>query len=227
MIEELLRKHNGFYHRDMWPKRNSKYLQPAAYSRRSSTFIDREFQLRFSKYVLIFALTSTFIFVLPLLYFSNQNYSIFFDLADLLNPDLARYIAKERMGFNVAFAVTLIANICFWLVFSKRMTAKIVGPLKIMRNHIRLLSRGDFTLPPVKLRDDDEFKELVSTYNYLYSLLKARNEKELHSLHELKKAITNPIARELIAGMIEERQNRINVSNDEPRAEARDSRHVS
>ena len=211
----------------MLPKPESKYLQPAAYTRRGTSFIDREFQLKYTRYILSMALISTVIFLLPVFYFSNQNYTIFYKLADLMNPELANYIAREKLGFNIVFAAAFFGNIAFWAIFSKNMTAKIAGPAKILRNHIRLLSRGDFTLSPVRLREDDEFKELINTYNYLYTLLKTQNERELKDLDKVYDSITNPIAHALIGQMIDERRQRINASNDEPHVATRDSLHAS
>lgn len=192
----------------MLSKGKPKYLQPAAYSQRKSTFIDRQFQLKYTRYILGMATVSALIFLAPTLYFINQNYSIFMQLTDELSPGLAAYIAREQFSFNLTFSVLFIANFVFWAVFSNKMTAKIAGPAKILRNHIRLLSRGDFTLAPVHLRDDDEFKELVNTYNYFYTLLKVQNERELHELKKVREAMSNPVAKELITNLIQEREQR-------------------
>lgn len=227
MIEELSSKHNGIYNTSMLPKPETKYLQPAAYRRQNSSFIDRDFQLKYTRYILGMALVSTAIFLLPVFYFSNQNYSIFFKLADLMNPELANYIARERLGFNIIFSAVFLGNLAFWAIFSKKMTAKIAGPAKILRNHIRLLSRGDYTRAPVRLREDDEFKELINTYNYLYTLLKVQNERELKELDNIHGSITNPIAHKLIGQMIDERKHRLKTSSGEPHAEAHDSLHAS
>lgn len=225
---------------------HSNYLQPSAYSRRSTSYVDRDFQLKYTKYILTVAIVSAAAFLLPSFLLANQNYDIFLDLADLLNPDLAHYIAKERWTLNLVFAATFVANIVFWFVFSKKMTAKIAGPAKILRNHIRLFSRGDFTLPPVRLRDDDEFKELISAYNYLFTLLQVQNQRELEELKKIQAAISNPLALDLITQMIDDRDQRLqpaandsspsnlgtilnnaSASTDEGPAATRGSRHAS
>lgn len=234
MIEELCRKNNGIYNEVMWGQRNFKYLQPSAYTRRATTYVDRQFQLKYTRYILGMAIVSAVVFLLPALYFSNQNYVIFYQLADLLSPQLTSYIAKERIGFNVVFMAAFIGNAVFWIIFSKKMTAKIAGPAKILRNHIRLLSRGDFTMKPIRLRESDEFKELINTYNYFYALLQAQNKKELEELEAVHASIANPLAHELIGRMIHERALRLNqnlasstFSNGEPPSASLYSRHVS
>jgi hypothetical protein len=193
----------------MWSPQKSKYLQPSAYSRRSTTFIDRDFQLKYTRLTLAIAVASSLLFLLPIFLFANQNYTIFYKLADLMNPALADYISRERIGLNISFVAAFVGNLVFWVIFSKKMTAKIAGPAKILRNHIRLLSRGDFSLPLVRIREDDEFKELINTYNYLYTLLKVQSERELSELKRVESAITNPIAKNLIESMIDERVQRL------------------
>jgi len=214
----------------MWSPRNAKYLQPSVYSKRSTSYVDKDFQLKYTRYILTVAAFSILAFLIPAFYYSNQNYDIFFKLSDMLNPDLAHYIAKERLNFNVLFFITLVANMIFWFIFSKNMTAKIAGPAKILRNHIRLLSRGDFSLPPVRLRDDDEFKELVNTYNYLFTLMRVQNQRELEDLKRILPAVTNPIAKELVKNMMDERAMRLDPtssSRSEELVASPDSRHAS
>lgn len=199
----------------MWSK-DRKHLQPAAYSRRSSKYVDRDFQLRYTKYILTVAVVSCAVFLFPVFYFSNQNYQLFFDLADLMNPKLSQYIARERIGFNVFFIISFACSLLFWTVLSRKMTAKIAGPAKILRNHIRLFSRGDFSMTPVRVRDDDEFKDLINAYNYLYTLLKVQSERELQSLKKIQGAVTNPLARELILDMIHDRESRLSGRSNAP-----------
>lgn len=172
------------------------------------------------------ATLSILFFVVPTYYFAHENYEIFFRLADLMNPELAYYIEREKWGLNLAFMACLMANIIFWGIFSKKMTAKIAAPIKLLRNHIRYLSRGDLSLPILRMREDDEFKELISSYNYLYSILKTQSERDLANLTKINESLTNPMAKELIQTMIYERQTRLNAPCAEPAA-SRDSLHAS
>lgn len=193
----------------MRSKLNSNTIPPAAYSQRSSRFIDRDFQMKFTRYIFIVSILSSLVFLIPTMYFINQNYDIFIGLADTFAPDIANHIASERFGFNIVFPVLFLANIAFWLIYTKNMTAKIVGPAKILRNHLRLLTRGDYTLPPVQLRDDDEFKDLIQTYNYFYSLMRVQNEKELSDLKKVQAKVGDPISQGLLQKIIHEREQRV------------------
>lgn len=193
----------------MWSKQKTvANVPPAAYSQRMSKYIDRDFQIKFTKYILIVAVVSGMAFLIPTLYFINQNYDIFVNLADSFSPDIADHIAREQVGFNLIFSIFFFANIIFWVVFTRNMTAKIVGPAKILRNHLRLLSRGDLSLPPVKIREDDEFQELVQTYNYFYSLIRVQNERELTELKKVKEQVINPTAHQMLQKIIKDREDR-------------------
>ena len=171
----------------MWPLRELKHLQPATYSRRSSSYVDRDFQERITRYLIGLSAISSLLFLLPALYFTNQNYSIFVDLADLNNPALSNYLFRERVGINVIFIVAFLTQAVFWYFFTKKMTEKIAAPAKVLRNHIRIASRGDFSLLPVKIREGDEFKDLINSYNYFYKLLQSQYLREIeeHQAHQL------------------------------------------
>jgi len=220
----------------MWSARSHKHkhLQPSAYSRRTSNYVDRVFQLRYTQYILTMAIISTTLMLIPVFYFTNQNYNLFLDLSDLLNPSVSNYISREKVGLNVFLGMMFIASCLFWYILSRRMTAKIAGPAKILRNHIRMISRGDYSINAVRTRDDDEFKDLINAYNYLYALLKVQTERDLQSLEKINSAITNPITKELVNELILERKNKLGPAgkNLNPLisaapAELHDSRHVS
>ncbi len=220
----------------MLPQQDSHYLQPSGYTRRNSGFIDREFQLKYTRYLLWMSGLIALVFLLPPFYYCFQNYGIFIRLADLNDPRLAHFLISERFYLVVYFGVAALAQFGFWIVFSRRMSAKIVGPAKLLRNHIRLVSRGDFSLPALRIRDDDEFKDLIGSYNYFYSLLKTQYERELEDLNNLKKMTTNAGALDLIKEMTEVRAKRLgqiplnpnDLANSlEGPATSRDSRHAS
>lgn len=223
----------------MWFFRGHEHKQPNAYLRRTTTYIDRDFQLRHTRYILLVALLSAGVFLLPIFIIANQNYALFMKLADFMSPSIAKYIAKEQLQLNVLFAFTFLAYGIFWISFGKKMTAKLAGPIKVLRNHLHLLSRGDYTLDTIRIREDDEFKELINSYNNLYSLLKVQNQRDLQMLHSIISEVTNPVVRQLLSDMIEERQKRIHpnptpppssnpifLSGEEPSA-VHDSRRVS
>lgn len=197
----------------MLANRNFQHLQSSAYTVRSSRYIHHEFQVKFTKYIMGIIAFTTVLFLLPAFYFSNQNYEIFRELAETTQSGIASYLFREQILFNVILFTAFICNIAFWYIFTLRLTAKIVGPIKILRNHIRMLSRGDYSQPLITLRDEDEFKEVIGSYNYFYTLLKAQTESELKELNELKKYITNPAALDIIRHLASDREKRLGQQN--------------
>ncbi len=222
----------------MWPLRELKYLQPATYTRRTSAYVDRDFQERITRYLIGLSTLSSVLFLLPALYFTNQNYSLFLDFADISSPQLAPYLMRERVGLNVIFILAFLVQVVFWYVFTKKMTEKIAAPAKVLRNHLRIASRGDFSLAPVRIREGDEFKDLINSYNYFYKLLQSQYLRELEDLKRIKAGETNPASLKILDQLIEERALRLNLPDELPYrimsslhgeapAKPRGSRHVS
>lgn len=203
----------------MWFHRRQTYNHSQAYMKRVGAFVDQHFQLRYTRYVFTVAILSAFLFLLPMLFFTNQNYGLFIKLSDLMSPDLAKYLAKEQFQLNLIFALTLIAYGIFWFSLGKKITAKIAGPAKVLRNHIRQFGRGNYAQDVIRIREDDEFKDLINTYNYFVTLLKAQNERELETLRTVLSTITNPVAHELILALITEREMRLAQKPDDGRSE--------
>lgn len=200
----------------MWPLRELRYLQPATYTRRASPYVDRDFQERITRYLIGLSMVSSVLFLLPALYFTNQNYSIFLNFADTSSPNLSGYLMRERVGLDVVFALSFIAQLAFWYVFTRKLTEKIAAPAKILRNHLRIASRGDFSLAPIRIREGDEFKDLINSYNYFYKLLQTQYRREIDDLKRIKEGETNPASLKIIDQLIEERALRLNLDEELP-----------
>lgn len=197
----------------MWNPKRLEHLQPNTYMRRSSTFVDRHFQLKYSQRSFWIATISSCIVTLPLIYILNQNYSLLRDLAYDVAPSLLKHLEREQFFLNLILVATFIGHLVFIKIFSTKMSAKIVGPLKKMRNHLRLLSRGEYSAPPLKVRDDDEFQDLVQSFNYFYSGLQEQTQRELLRLLESRKLSKHPILSDHLDHMIEEKTMQLNLQS--------------
>lgn len=217
----------------MWSVRRPEQLQSSAYSRRETSFIDRDFQLKYTKKTFWISTFATLLFFLPALYWCNQNYEIFINLAYNSNASLVEHLESEQATLNTLLVACLLGQTAFLWIMGNRMTAKVIAPLKIMRNHLRLLSRGELSMNAIRLRSEDEFQDLFTTYNYFYSTLKAQARKDLERLEGLKTHTTHPILLETLNSMIQEKRIQLNEpnasKNSSPIASATslDSRRVS
>jgi hypothetical protein len=205
----------------MWYHRRPNAGQMQSYTKRVGSFVNNHFQMKYTRYVFTLALVSAAVFMLPLLYFSNQNYNLFIKLSDILNPELTRYILKEQLQMHLFFGFTFIAYTAFWFTLGQKITAKISGPAKVLRNHMRQFCHGDYTLSTIQIREDDEFKELINTYNYFIQLLKTQKERDLQTLRTVLSTITNPVAHELISALIAEREQKISQNTQAAQSKAK------
>ena len=215
----------------MWSSnRAPTHLHSSAYTRRETKLVNRDFQLNYTRKTVVVASLALSVFLIPALYWTNQNYDFFIDMAYGIQPLLVKHLEGERNTLNTLFAAALLGQFLFLFLVGQRMTDKIVAPLKILRNHIRLLSRGDLTLPLMRIRDADEFHDLMTAYNYYYSTLKSQTGRDLDRMHDALTHITHPLAREILNEMIAEKRDQLNplaLGSGGASAKSHDSRHVS
>ena len=153
----------------MWFYRGREYIKPDSVPKRHSLFVDRDFQVRYTTiFVVSAALGCIFVFV-PIYYFMNQNYQIFVDLAYVHSPNIIDHLEKEKLWLNTLLIGASLALITFFFVFGFKITDQISAPLKILRNHLRLISRGYWSIPVIKVRENDEFQDIIESYNYFFS----------------------------------------------------------
>lgn len=91
---------------------------------------------------------------------------------------------------------------------------------------------------PIKVRETDEFQDLIEAYNYFYSSYRSMLQKDLENLKSLSIDSSNRDAYIAWKQMIEERARQLHIPaewpdpapvilNDAKSSEARDSRHAS
>lgn len=200
---------------DMWFRTGREQIKPATYTRYSSAFIDRDFQVRYTILLLASSMVGLILVVGPLFYFINQNYQIFMDLAYDRAPTLIRYLEMERRWIFTLLASVTLGLLCFFSYLGIKMTAKIVGPLNVLKNHIRLLSRGHWYIAPVRTRDSDEFHDLVESYNYFFRSFQANLRNDLERLGRLN---IDPQQREAYStwlDLIEEKRSQLKMQEPE------------
>ena len=194
----------------MWTNRRFGYIQPSAYVRRATSFVDREFQLNYTKKTLwMFFIASLFAYG-PILYLLNENYALLRDLMYTAAPEIVSHLEREQSMLNASVALIFFAQIAFVAIFSRKMTAKIIGPVKKLRNFFRLLSRGEYSAPALKVREDDEFQDLISSFNYFYSGMREQTQRDLNQLKEARKLSEHPMLIDNIERMINEKAHQLN-----------------
>ena len=165
--------------------RGYKHAQSPSFSIRTSRFIDREFQLKYTSVVLTAALIGIAVTVFPVYYFLIENYKIFVDIAFEQAPRTLQYLEREKTWVVLFLITGSTGTLCFFWYLGLKLTSRIVGPIQVMTNHLRGLSRGKWDQPPIKIRADDEFHDLIDSYNYFYDSFKVNLQRDLDFLRSL------------------------------------------
>lgn len=222
----------------MWWHRGLEYLNLPSHQKRTARFIDRDFQVRYASVVICAAVLGALVALVPIYYFLDQNYRIFLDLAHLYAPALMDNLERERIWVTMLLFSGFSGLTIFFLVLSFKLTNRIVGPLRVVRNHMRRLSRGHWFMAPVKVRDSDEFQDLVDSYNYFYESFRTNLRRDLELLKSLKVDPSDRASYEAWRSLVEEKSLQLNLKSELPyplinalngakTSESLDSRRVS
>lgn len=160
-------------------------MRPSTYQKRNSSFIDKEFQIKYSFLVIAAAVVSICVSALPIYYFLHQNYEIFYKLAYDYAPNLIEHLKMELAWMRILLISSVIGIITFFSFISLKMTSKIVAPIKLMSHHLQYLSRGLWNQKTIKVRDDDEFQNFVELYNYFFLSFQSQVKYELELLKNI------------------------------------------
>ena len=200
----------------MWWHRGFEYLQIPSHQHRASRFIDRDFQVRYASVVVVAAVLGAVFAFIPIIVFLNQNYRIFIDLAYQYAPALMDDLEREQIWVTSLLFVGFSGLTTFFLVLSFKMTNRIVGPLKVIRNHLRRLSRGQWHIAPVRIRETDEFQDMVDSYNYFYESFRTNLKRDLDLIKKLKVDMDDQESFDAWRSLIEEKSMQLNLKTELP-----------
>lgn len=147
--------------------------------------LDESFQYKYALYLLAAVGGAALAFLIPTAYFLNQNYSLLKDLAYDYAPGLLDHLEREVMWLNMFMVISAASSLGFVFIISLKLTGRLIAPMQLMQRHLKKLSVGAWNTPDLTTRDMDDFKDVVSAYNYFYSSLKANTEAELKTLEKL------------------------------------------
>jgi len=123
--------------------------------------------------------------MIPISYFINENYDVFIRLAYDYAPNILGHLEKEQIWLNSLLFSMFVGLVVFFTIFGFKLTARMIGPIQIVKNHLKQLSRGKWFNQEIKIRDKDEFHELIEEYNYFYKSFRKNLENDLSRLEKL------------------------------------------
>lgn len=218
----------------MWIHKLPPKREAQNFHRRRSLYMKRQFQLRY-----IFYMAGSFIATLlmagaPVYFFIHQNYKLFRELAHEKAPEILNALENERVWLLRIVSIMLLFSTVFFTYFGLKLTSRIVGPLLVLQNHIQRLIMGDFTITQIKVRENDEFQDLIAAYNYFYLSLRQKTINDLEKLRRVEPPSKDRVAHAYWMDLINERRYQLNTSgSDAPtlsgvnELRSPDSRHAS
>ena len=144
-------------------------------------------------------------------YFLNQNFQLFTALAFDTHPGLVQHLEREVAWLRGFMAVSFVLIVLSTLVLTLRMTRKLIDPLVRMEKHMRKLTQGEWDVPDL-INQENDFNELLATYDYFYRSLKIMTESEMELLQKLH---VDPANREAYAAwktLLESKSKRLGVT---------------
>ena len=197
----------------MWINKQSPRTDFIRFNNQEARPLQKKFQRKYTAVISLFVLFSIAVAVIPMVYFFNQNYEIFIKSAYAHSPNLVQYLEQEKQWLSSYLLTAAITVTVFSVVFSLRVTARIVGPLLVLQGHIKALTRGNWSIDEVTVRDHDEFRELISSYNYFYHCMRQINREDISKLQSLSIDSSHRSSHKVLKKMIEEKSDQIGVAS--------------
>lgn len=163
-----------------------EYRPPENFKHRRSLILHKDFQQKYLNIFLSALFLGIFTFIAPAAYFIHQNYKIFTNLSFNLSPQLVDHLAREESWIYFLFTISTITFMSYFSYIVLRMTSKLVGPLMAVDRHMKKVIHGDFSIPSLKMRQDDDLKDILKTYDHLYQSLRYQIQQDVAQLQKLK-----------------------------------------
>lgn len=131
-------------------------------------------------------LTMTSLLLGPFIYLANENFLFFQKMAVASSPTLLTHLEREQFLFNIAaFFLVLTFALSHWW-FSSKFVSNFQGQVHSFDRHLKHLIRGEWFTPSLRVREKDDFKDLVEQYGYFYKSLQAMTKAEIQLLEKMK-----------------------------------------
>jgi uncharacterized protein involved in cysteine biosynthesis len=134
--------------------------------KRKKILLDKRLQLKFVFFIVSAFIINTFLFLsLFVLYFRSFEEKV----SVLYNPTVDEYLTmlkSHQSDVTSILVYTSIITVLFVGFMSLGFSHKIVGPIFKIKKELKKMKDGE-EINPIKLRDDDYFKDLAEDINNL------------------------------------------------------------
>lgn len=138
------------------------------------------------------------VFLLPAIFFIEQNYKIFTTLAFDVNPTLVHYLEREIIWLRSFLIMGTLATGLVAAFFARRIVRHLIHPLENLEDHLHQLTQGDWTNNFVESSKEETYRTLFLTYGYFHRSLKNQAAEDLKLL---EKILVDPSNREAVLAL--------------------------
>lgn len=146
---------------------------------------DRVFALRLLVAMALGLSVCCLLFLVPALFFVEQNYEIFTALAYDVKPALVEHLEREVIWLRFFLAAGSLATVGAGVLFFHRLLRHLLQPLEKVEDHLRSLGEGEWHRPFPGSQDAYTYRTFFIAYENFHHALKASAETELRLLQRL------------------------------------------
>lgn len=130
-------------------------------------------------------LGGTLMFLLPALFFVEQNYEIFVNLAYDVKPSLVQHLEREMIWLRFFLVSSALTTAGVGLFFVRRLVRYLIKPLEQVEDHMRSLGEGRWNQPLPQSPDSETYRSFFASYENFNRALLAQAEAELRLLQKI------------------------------------------
>lgn len=138
---------------------------------------------------IFYSLCTTLMFIsvsCPFVYYANENFKFFQTLSLEKSTSLLTHLEREQLLFNIMYLfISIFVTFSHWW-FINKLSKNYQGQVHSFDRHLKHLIRGEWFTPPLRVREKDDFKNLVEQYGYFYKSLQAMTKSEIQILEKMK-----------------------------------------
>lgn len=166
--------------------KNPRHKTERKFVRNGPVHLHKRFQSRYVGLLTGSLFLSTSIFLSVAFYFTQENYQLFKSLAFDIQPTMVRHIERESQWLLILLGLSSLATCFCTYRIARRMTAHLIEPLVAMERNMRGLIIGKWDRTDFRVSENQDFKDLSMTYEYLLHMLKSLTEEELEMMMRMR-----------------------------------------
>ncbi|MBX3039396.1 MAG: hypothetical protein KF789_01655 [Bdellovibrionaceae bacterium] len=146
---------------------------------------DRAFAYRILAGLGVGLLGCFLLFLVPAVFFIEQNYEIFTALAYDVKPGLVEHLEREIIWLRFFLGTAAFATAAVGVLFVRRIVRHLLKPLEDIEDHLRALSQGQWHHPMPGAPSSETYRTFFISYDNFQRSLKLQAENELRLLQKI------------------------------------------